>query len=90
MRLIKETDFQSLVSSVLTVALPSPFSGNPHGVPAVDARLYEGPHAAASVMKVNGYTAECERSYFQGDRIKRKLKSLPPYSRRGKRFRPHE
>ncbi len=25
MRLIKETDFQSLVSSVLTVALPSPF-----------------------------------------------------------------
>jgi len=66
-KLIRETDFQPMASSVLTVALPSPFSGNPHGIPGIDARLHDGPHAAASVMKVNGYTSECERSYFHGE-----------------------
>ncbi len=66
-KLISETDFQPMASSVLTVALPAPFSGNPHGIPPIDARLNKGPHAAASVMRVNGYTSECERSYFHGE-----------------------
>ena len=36
----------------------------PHGIPLIDDRLNEGPHIALSLMRVNGYGGECERTYF--------------------------
>jgi Xaa-Pro dipeptidase len=39
-------------------------SAMPHGVPAVSDRLLDGPHIGLSFMRINGYGAECERTYF--------------------------
>ncbi len=36
----------------------------PHSVPDLNDRLGEGPHVAMVLTRVNGYAAECERSYF--------------------------
>jgi Xaa-Pro aminopeptidase len=33
-------------------------------VPHIDDRLEKGPHIALSFMRVNGYGAECERTFF--------------------------
>jgi Xaa-Pro dipeptidase len=62
--IIKETPFDPLTTSVLTAAWPAPMSAMPHGVPSVADRLGEGPHIGLSFMRVNGYGAECERTYF--------------------------
>jgi Xaa-Pro dipeptidase len=64
MEIIKETDFDPLTTSVLTATWPAPMSAMPHGVPSVADRLLEGPHIGLSFMRVNGYGAECERTYF--------------------------
>jgi Xaa-Pro aminopeptidase len=64
MDIIRETPFDPLTTSVLTAAWPAPMSAMPHGVPAVGDRLAEGPHIGLSFMRVNGYGAECERTYF--------------------------
>jgi Xaa-Pro dipeptidase len=39
-------------------------SAQPHSVPRVTDRLKEGPHIALALMRVNGYAAECERTFF--------------------------
>jgi Xaa-Pro aminopeptidase len=64
MDIIKNTPFDPLTTSVLTAAWPAPMSAMPHGVPSVGDRLAEGPHIGLSFMRVNGYGAECERTYF--------------------------
>lgn len=64
MKIIKETDFDPLNTNVLTAAWPARLGTQPHGVPRVDDRLQEGPHIALSFMRVNGYGAECERTFF--------------------------
>jgi Xaa-Pro dipeptidase len=64
MDIIKNTAFDPLTTSVLTAAWPAPMSAMPHGVPSVGDRLAEGPHIGLSFMRVNGYGAECERTYF--------------------------
>ncbi|MGD8598186.1 MAG: Xaa-Pro peptidase family protein [Anaerolineae bacterium] len=62
--IIKETAFDPLTTNVLTATWPAPMSAMPHGVPSVGDRLLEGPHIGLSFMRVNGYGAECERTYF--------------------------
>jgi Xaa-Pro dipeptidase len=64
MDIIKNTAFDPLTTSVLTATWPAPMSAMPHGVPAVADRLADGPHIGLSFMRVNGYGAECERTYF--------------------------
>jgi Xaa-Pro dipeptidase len=62
--IIKETQFDALNTSVLTAAWPNRLGMQPHGVPLVDDRLEQGSHIALSQMRVNGYGAECERTFF--------------------------
>jgi len=57
-------DFDALTTKVLMASFPAPFSGIPHGVPAIDDLLLEGPHVTLVLTRVNGYAAECERTYF--------------------------
>lgn len=61
---IKTTDYDALNSSFLTITWPSRLAEQPHGIPEVDDRLTKGPHIALSFMRVNGYSAELERTYF--------------------------
>ncbi len=64
MNIIKETKFDALNTSLLTAAWPRRLGMQPHGIPSVDDRLEHGPHIALSQMRVNGYGAECERTFF--------------------------
>jgi Xaa-Pro aminopeptidase len=64
MQIIKETDYDPLNTSVLTAAWPARLGTQPHGVPTVAERLEVGPHIGLSFMRVNGYGAECERTFF--------------------------
>jgi Xaa-Pro aminopeptidase len=63
-QIMKDTDYDVLTTSVLVGAWPAPLSAQPHGVPTIADRLKEGPHIALSLLRVNGYAAECERTYF--------------------------
>ncbi|MEM8889692.1 MAG: aminopeptidase P family N-terminal domain-containing protein, partial [Bacteroidota bacterium] len=63
-KLIKETEFNYLASSVLFAAWPSRISFQPHGVPKVDDLLIEGSHISLAFLRVNGYSAELERTFF--------------------------
>lgn len=42
----------------------APRSAMPHSIPDLRDRLREGPHVALVLTCVNGYAAECERTYF--------------------------
>ena len=64
MKIIKETKFDALNTNLLTAAWPARLGTQPHGVPSVADRLEAGPHIALSFMRVNGYGAECERTFF--------------------------
>jgi Xaa-Pro dipeptidase len=63
-QILKETEFDVLTTSILAGAWPAPLSAQPHGVPSVTDRLKGGPHIAVSLLRVNGYSAECERTFF--------------------------
>ncbi len=77
MQIIRETDFDAPNTSLLTAAWPARLGTQPHGVPAIGDRLEAGPHIALSFMRVNGYGAECERTFFVA----------PPTAEMGERFR---
>lgn len=62
--IMKGVGYEALTSSVLAASWPAPLSAQPHGVPTVSDRLKEGPHIALGFLRVNGYAAECERTYF--------------------------
>jgi len=64
MKIIKETKFDALNTNLLTAAWPARLGTQPHGIPDIADRLEEGPHIALSLMRVNGYGAECERTFF--------------------------
>jgi len=64
MRIMRETEYDVLTTSVLVGAWPAPLSAQPHGVPELSDRLKEGPHIALSLVRANGYAAECERTFF--------------------------
>lgn len=61
---IRDTAYDPLATDVLAAAWPAPLSAQPHGVPGVGDRLAGGPHIALGLVRVNGYAAECERTYF--------------------------
>jgi Xaa-Pro dipeptidase len=63
-QIIKEVGYDVLTTSILAGAWPAPMSAQPHSVPTVADRLKEGPHIALALMRVNGYAAECERTFF--------------------------
>ena len=63
-KLIKETDYDFLASNVLVAAWPSRISYQPHGVPEVGDLLVEGSHISLAFLRVNGYAAELERTFF--------------------------
>ncbi|MDP3353412.1 MAG: Xaa-Pro peptidase family protein [Flavobacteriaceae bacterium] len=62
--IIAETDFDYLASSILVAAWPSRISFQPHGIPKVDDKLIEGSHISLAFLRVNGYAAELERTFF--------------------------
>jgi Xaa-Pro aminopeptidase len=64
--LIRTGDFDPLESEFLTVGWPAPKSAQPHSVPGLNDRLREGPLALMCTLRVNGYSAECERTVFLG------------------------
>ena len=63
-RIIKETNFDYLASNVLIAAWPSRISYQPHGTPKVNDVLNEGSHISLAFLRVNGYAAELERTFF--------------------------
>jgi Xaa-Pro aminopeptidase len=62
--LIRETDFDYLSSDVLVAAWPGRISDQPHGVPEVGDLLIGGSHISLAFLRVNGYAAELERTFF--------------------------
>jgi Xaa-Pro aminopeptidase len=63
-RVLKETIYDPMESSFLMASWPAPFSAQPHGIPRVDDRMGSGPLVGLSYLRVNGYAAEVERTYF--------------------------
>ncbi len=64
LEIMRESGYDVLTSSVLVGSWPAPLSAQPHGVPTIADRLGDGPHIALAFLRVNGYAAECERTYF--------------------------
>jgi Xaa-Pro dipeptidase len=58
-------DWEILTTKVLMATWAAPRSAQPHSVPDLrNDRLLEGPHVALSLLRVNGYAAESERTFF--------------------------
>ena len=65
LRTIREVDdWDPLITKVLMSTWAAPRSAEPHSVPDLCDRLNKGPHVALVLTRVNGYAAECERTYF--------------------------
>jgi Xaa-Pro aminopeptidase len=62
--LIKSGEFNPLLTYLLTAAWPSPLSSMPHSVPGLGERFGAGPNVAMCYFRINGYAAECERTFF--------------------------
>ena len=64
-RIIREVnDWEALTTKVVMATWAAPRSAMPHSVPGLADRLAEGPHVALVLVRVNGYAAESERTYF--------------------------
>ena len=64
-RIIREVDdWQPLATKVTMATWAAPRSSMPHSIPGLGDQLREGPHVALTLTRVNGYAAECERTYF--------------------------
>jgi Xaa-Pro dipeptidase len=61
---IKETSFDYLASNILVAAWPSRIYFQPNRVPKVSDILIDGSHISLAFLKVNGYSAELERTFF--------------------------
>jgi Xaa-Pro dipeptidase len=57
-------DWEILTTRVLLATWAAPWSVQPHSIPDLSHRLREGPHVALSFLRVNGYAAESERTFF--------------------------
>jgi Xaa-Pro dipeptidase len=62
--MLKEVGYNAYVSSILAGAWPAPASAMPHAIPQLGARYRAGPHIAAAMVRVHGYAAESERTFF--------------------------
>ncbi|WP_179346198.1 M24 family metallopeptidase [Winogradskyella ursingii] len=63
-KVIKETPFDYLATNILVAAWPSRISFQPHGIPKVSDVFIEGSHISLAFLRVNGYSAELERTFF--------------------------
>lgn len=63
-KVIRDTSYDPMESAFLMASWPAPFSAQPHGIPGVGDRMGKGPLVAISYLRVNGYAAEVERTYF--------------------------
>lgn len=64
-KIIREVPgWDALATKIIAAAWPAPLSAEPHAVPSLHALLRAGPHVALVVSRVNGYTAESERTFF--------------------------
>ncbi|MCC2633557.1 MAG: metallopeptidase family protein [Ramlibacter sp.] len=64
-KIIREVpDWDALATKVIAAAWPAPLSAEPHAIPRLGDRLRAGPHVALVLTRVNGYAAECERTFF--------------------------
>jgi Xaa-Pro dipeptidase len=57
-------DWELLTTRVLLATWAAPRSAQPHSIPDLNDRLREGAHVALSFLRVNGYAAESERTFF--------------------------
>ncbi len=57
-------DWEFLTTRVLMVTWAAPRSAQPHSIPDLNDRLQLGPHVALALLRVNGYAAESERTFF--------------------------
>jgi Xaa-Pro dipeptidase len=57
-------DWEILTTRVLLATWAAPRSARPHSIPDLNDRLREGAHVALSFLRVNGYAAESERTFF--------------------------
>jgi Xaa-Pro dipeptidase len=65
LRIIREVDdWEPVSSKVLLVPFAAPRSAQPHSIPEVNDRLKEGSHVAVALTAINGYSAECARTFF--------------------------
>lgn len=62
--LIKKKQFDPVTSSLLTVVWNAPRSAMPHSIPDIQDRFGKGPNVAMTYYRINGYAAECERTFF--------------------------
>ncbi len=63
-KLIQKKMFDPITTSLLTAVWPAPTSAMPHSIPNLSDRLGKGPNVAMSYFRINGYAAECERTFF--------------------------
>ena len=64
-RIIRQSEaFNPLLSKVLMGTWAAPRSAQPHSIPKLEDLLGKGPHVALVLVTVDGYAAECERTYF--------------------------
>jgi Xaa-Pro dipeptidase len=56
--------FDQYTSSIWLGVWAAPFSAQPHRFPEVTDVIKEGPNVGLSFLRVNGYSAETERTYF--------------------------
>ena len=64
-QVIRETpEWDALATKVIAAAWPAPISAEPHSIPHLADRLLAGPHVALVLTRINGYAAECERTFF--------------------------
>ena len=72
-KIIKETNFDYLATNILIAAWPSRISHQPHGNPKVSDILTDGSHISLSFLRVNGYAAELERTFFTSKPTKKQV-----------------
>lgn len=64
--LIKTKQFDPITTSLLTAVWNAPTSAMPHSIPELGDRFGDGPNVAMAYYRINGYSAECERTFFLG------------------------
>jgi Xaa-Pro aminopeptidase len=57
-------NWEVLTTRVLMATWAAPRSARPHSIPDLNDRLHGGPHVALALLRVNGYAAESERTFF--------------------------
>jgi len=60
----EEIDVDYISSSFMTFVWPARIAHQPHGIPKTTDILESGTHISLAFYRINGYAAECERTFF--------------------------